>query len=67
MSDGPAQRPDKGGAERQCPVRLDDELYTLNQRLGETEFPKPAKAHLDDWAAPVERAVASQRFLSKVL
>jgi len=35
--------------------RLDDELYALNQ--GESErvgrkFPKPAKAYLDDWAAP---------------
>jgi hypothetical protein len=32
--------------------RLDDELVTLNQRLGEGTFPKPAKAYLDDWAAP---------------
>lgn len=32
--------------------RLDDELYALNERLGETTFPKQAKAYLDDWAAP---------------
>jgi flagellar motility protein MotE (MotC chaperone) len=32
--------------------RLDDELYALNERLGEHGFPKPAKAYLDDWAAP---------------
>ena len=32
--------------------RLDDELYSLNERLGANRFPKPAKAYLDDWAAP---------------
>ncbi|MDQ3764621.1 MAG: DUF3375 domain-containing protein [Actinomycetota bacterium] len=32
--------------------RLDDELYALNERLGEGSFPKSAKAYLDDWAAP---------------
>lgn len=34
--------------------RLDDELYALNQRKGERgkRYPKPAKAYLDDWAAP---------------
>jgi Protein of unknown function (DUF3375) len=35
--------------------RLDDELYALNQRgehHGARKFPKPAKAYLDDWAAP---------------
>ena len=33
--------------------RLDDELYTLNQRDGEAKkFPKSARAYLDDWAAP---------------
>ena len=36
---------------------LDDELYALNQRLGqehagEDQFPKTAAAYLDDWAAP---------------
>ena len=32
--------------------RLDDELYALNERGGETKrFPRPAKAYLDDWAA----------------
>lgn len=32
--------------------RLDDELYALNERLGEAAYRKPAKAYLDDWAAP---------------
>jgi flagellar motility protein MotE (MotC chaperone) len=35
--------------------RLDDELYAINQRdsgPGGRRFPKPAKAYLDDWAAP---------------
>ena len=32
--------------------RLDDELYLLNERLGDRAFPKTAKAYLDDWAAP---------------
>jgi Protein of unknown function (DUF3375) len=33
--------------------RLDDELYALNERGGDArKFPKPAKAYLDDWAAP---------------
>jgi uncharacterized protein DUF3375 len=33
--------------------RLDDELYALNERGGDARrFPKPAKAYLDDWAAP---------------
>ncbi|EWM12156.1 DUF3375 domain-containing protein [Kutzneria sp. 744] len=32
--------------------RLDDELYALNERLGDGTFPKTAKAYLDDWAAP---------------
>jgi hypothetical protein len=35
--------------------RLDDELYVLNQQdgaRGGLRFPKPAKAYLDDWAAP---------------
>jgi hypothetical protein len=31
---------------------LDDELYSLNQRLGEERFPKTATEYLDDWAAP---------------
>ncbi len=31
---------------------LDEELYALNQRLGEDRFPKPASAYLDDWASP---------------
>ena len=33
-------------------AEFDDELYALNQRLGEGTFPKPAAAYLDDWAAP---------------
>jgi hypothetical protein len=32
--------------------RLDDELFALNERLGEATYPKPAKAYLDDWASP---------------
>jgi hypothetical protein len=32
--------------------RLDDELYALNQRLGEGTFPKPAAAYLADWSVP---------------
>lgn len=32
--------------------RLEDELYALNERLGEGTFPKAAKSYLDDWAAP---------------
>jgi hypothetical protein len=35
--------------------RLDDELYVLNEQdgaRGGLRFPKPAKAYLDDWAAP---------------
>jgi Protein of unknown function (DUF3375) len=32
--------------------RLEDELYALNDRLGEGTFPKAAKAYLDDWSDP---------------
>ena len=32
-------------------VRLDDELYALNARLGAGTFPRSAKAYLDDWSA----------------
>jgi hypothetical protein len=32
--------------------RLDDELYALNERLGEGTFPKRARDYLDDWARP---------------
>ena len=32
--------------------RLSDELFALNERLGEDTFPRPALAYLDDWAAP---------------
>ncbi|MEP6981854.1 MAG: DUF3375 domain-containing protein [Nakamurella sp.] len=31
--------------------RLDDELYAVNERSGETVFPKSPKAYLDDWSA----------------
>jgi hypothetical protein len=31
---------------------LDDELFALNQRLGDGTFPKVAPAYLDDWASP---------------
>jgi hypothetical protein len=31
---------------------LDDELFALNQRLGDERFPKNAREYLDDWAAP---------------
>jgi hypothetical protein len=31
--------------------RLDDELYSLNQRLGLGSYPKAAKTYLDDWAS----------------
>jgi hypothetical protein len=36
----------------QLVARLDDELFALNERLGEGTYPKSAKAYLDDWAAP---------------
>ncbi|WP_067547123.1 DUF3375 domain-containing protein [Nocardia crassostreae] len=32
--------------------RLDDELYALNQRLGDGTFPKSPAAYLNDWSAP---------------
>jgi hypothetical protein len=30
---------------------LDEELFALNQRLGESSYPKTASAYLDDWAS----------------
>lgn len=30
---------------------LDDELYALNQQLGDGTFPRPAAEYLDEWAA----------------
>lgn len=30
---------------------LDDELYALNERLGDGAFPRPAAAYLDEWAS----------------
>lgn len=35
--------------------QLDDELFALNQRLGDNRFPRRAKEYLDDWSTP-ERA-----------
>jgi hypothetical protein len=32
--------------------QLDDELYALNERLGEGTYPKPASEYLTDWARP---------------
>lgn len=31
---------------------LDDELFALNQRLGEERFPRKAAEYLDEWASP---------------
>ncbi len=31
---------------------LDNELYALNQRLGDDTFPRSATAYLDEWASP---------------
>ncbi|MHB1444978.1 MAG: DUF3375 domain-containing protein [Acidimicrobiales bacterium] len=31
---------------------LDDEIYALNQLLGEQRFPRSAQAYLDEWASP---------------
>ncbi|HUB71059.1 MAG TPA: DUF3375 domain-containing protein [Acidimicrobiales bacterium] len=36
---------------RDLSAQLDDELFALNQRLGEDAFPKAAAAYLDDWAS----------------
>jgi uncharacterized protein DUF3375 len=33
-------------------ARLEDEMFALNERLGEGTFPRAAKAYLDDWAQP---------------
>jgi hypothetical protein len=32
--------------------QLDDELFALNERLGDGTYPKAARAYLDDWSAP---------------
>lgn len=32
--------------------QLDEDLYALNERLGEGMFPRAAGAYLDDWASP---------------
>ncbi|WP_143965533.1 DUF3375 domain-containing protein [Gordonia zhaorongruii] len=31
---------------------LDDELHTLNAKLGDGSYPRPPKAYLDEWSAP---------------
>ena len=41
---------------------LDDELYALNARLGESTFPRTASAYLDEWASP-ERAWLRKYYL----
>jgi hypothetical protein len=35
----------------QLVAELDDELYALNQRLGEGTYPRSAAAYLDEWAS----------------
>ena len=40
-------------------AELDEELYALNQRLGEDRFPKPAADYLDDWARRTKDGCAS--------
>ncbi|WP_020388452.1 DUF3375 domain-containing protein [Kribbella catacumbae] len=42
----------RGIAAADLVARLDDELYSLNGRLGEETFPRPAKEYLDEWASP---------------
>ncbi|MBO0880254.1 MAG: DUF3375 family protein, partial [Mycobacterium sp.] len=32
--------------------QLDDELFALNERLGDGTYPKAARVYLDDWSAP---------------
>jgi hypothetical protein len=32
--------------------QLDDELFALNERLGDGTYPKLARVYLDDWSAP---------------
>ncbi len=33
-------------------AQLDEELFALNERLGEDTFPGSARSYLDDWSAP---------------
>ena len=40
----------RGIAASELVDRLDDELYALNERLGEGSFPRRAKDYLDEWA-----------------
>lgn len=40
----------RGIAASELVDRLDDELYALNERLGEGTFPRRAKDYLDEWA-----------------
>lgn len=44
-------------------AELDSELFALNQRLGADRFPRPAKAYLEDWAAP-ERGWLRRSFVT---
>jgi flagellar motility protein MotE (MotC chaperone) len=39
-------------AEADLVESLEDELYSLRERLGEAAFPKAAREYLNDWAAP---------------
>ena len=38
-------------AQQSLASRLDDLLYHLRERLGETAFPKAATDYIDDWAS----------------
>lgn len=40
----------RGIAASELTDRLDDELYALNERLGEGTYPRKAKEYLDEWA-----------------
>jgi hypothetical protein len=42
----------RGIAAADLVARLDDELFSLNARLGTGSFPRPAKEYLDEWASP---------------
>ena len=32
--------------------KLEDEIYTLHERLGKNAFPRPAREYLDEWTSP---------------
>jgi hypothetical protein len=42
----------RGITEADLVEALEDELFSLRDRLGEASFPKPAREYLNDWAAP---------------